>query len=730
MKKIIIATLMLISSYCYADTYKYIFNPMTGHLDKVNVTISSAAYATNSDKLDGYDSSFFLSTNTVISNTQYFISKATSSLDMNNYPIYDAATISIATNSASGYLQIKDNYILVAATTSKTIQEIINQYGNNITYEFLATTISVNSQINIFKNNITIKGQSTGTIFQAEPWANWTAAGHMFYSSGTSGLTLDNFKVTCGTNTGRALDTVLVMKSAHVTLQNLWCDNSDRNGIRVDGSNFVFIDHCKFTNCDNESIWFEGYDNISGTYTGGYQTIITNNIIKGGGALSVIYARNVLVANNMMWNLSDSGIKCAQLNYGISILNNSVNAGTGGGIYIEGTAANGFQISGNSITDCVGVGIELGAVVYAGAITNNTIAGTASTYPGLWIGQYGACRGLNIIGNSIVNPGNGRGAIAFENCSYSLVANNNCTNTTTGKSEWGFKVVLGTGNVVMNNIFGLQDTSDIQVESTARNNVFLNNVCNDSIKFTEVNAALSNSIVNIYQDNKWGFGVSSPTVQVDVAIDARTPLLYVSTITARDNSGVWIGTSSVNGTRFEYDGTMVNVGSATTWDDLQVTLNPATAVYAPTYADYKAGRVIVFSDEPTNEDKIHFVAQLPHRYKIGSNIEPHVHWVGEDNSAGTIAWKIDYTTAAPNQVFATTQSSTTYVANPSTTDLHSYTDIGSIPGDLGISGIIVGTISRNSTNALDTYNGKDVYLLQFDLHFETDMTGSRTEWVK
>jgi len=288
-----------------------------------------------------------------------------------------------------------------------------------------------------------------------------------------------------------------------------------------------------------------------------------------------------------------------------------------------------------------------------GNITNNNIIITGASGDGINVGSYNNCSNLNIIGNTIINRGTNRGSIYAQDMSNSLVALNNCSNTT-AKAGYGFRLDAGTGNVIVSNLSNNHTTADILLAAFTYQNQLLGNVNKDGIKITNNGRE---TCLQTLQDCKWGFGVSSPTVQVDVAIDARTPLLYVSTITAISNSGVWIGTSSVNGTRFEYDGTMVNAGSATTWDDLQVILNPATAVYAPTYADYKAGRVIVFSDEPTNEDKIHFVAQLPHRYKIGSNIEPHVHWVGEDNTAGTIAWKIEYTTAAPSQAFATTQSS-------------------------------------------------------------------------
>lgn len=206
------------------------------------------------------------------------------------------------------------------------------------------------------------------------------------------------------------------------------------------------------------------------------------------------------------------------------------------------------------------------------------------------------------------------------------------------------------------------------------------------------------------------------------------PLSSVMVITSTFT--VEIGTSTQGRTVFEPDGTMRMENDATVWNDVFVELNPASAVYAPTYTDYKAGRVITFSDEAANPDRIHFVTQLPHGYKPGTTIEPHVHWTGEDGTAGQVAWKLDYSTCAINGTFGVTNSTTTYVVKSTTADYHEYTDIGTIAGVTGISTVIMGTLSRDSTAAGDTYNGKSVYLLQFDLHYQSDTIGSRTELTK
>jgi hypothetical protein len=51
-------------------------------------------------------------------------------------------------------------------------------------------------------------------------------------------------------------------------------------------------------------------------------------------------------------------------------------------------------------------------------------------------------------------------------------------------------------------------------------------------------------------------------------------------------------------------------------------------------------------------------------------------------------------------------------------------------GTQGISSMLVCRLARRADNALDTYNGQDVALLEFDIHFQVDGLGSDQEAVK
>jgi len=439
--------------------------------------------------------------------------KATSSLDMNNYPIYDASTISIATNSASGYLQIKDKYILVSATTSKVIQGIINQYGDGVTYEFLAGTISVNSQINVMKNNITLIGQGYGTVFLAEPWANWTTAGHMIYSSGTSGLTIGNMKLDgLAANTGQSKSPITLQRCSYVVIEGTWIDYSDLHGMYIEGSDYVFVTKNLLTNIDNSAIYVYGYDNIVGVYRGYQNKVYDNQIRVASIGIDFIYCRAGIVNGNYIWGTTAWGISCAQVNYGLSLLNNTIFGGAGGGIFFYGTTTNGFTCSANLVS-CGNIGMLVQGDISAGSITNNSIIITG-TNNGIEIGSYNNVSNLNIIGNSIINAGNTKASINAYDMSNSLVAFNNCSNTATGKSEQAFLLQKGTGNVIASNLAYLQDTADYQINAFCYQNQLLGNIAKDGVKIIDNGR---DTCLQTLQDCKWGFGVSSPTATVDVA---------------------------------------------------------------------------------------------------------------------------------------------------------------------------------------------------------------------
>jgi len=170
------------------------------------------------------------------------------------------------------------------------------------------------------------------------------------------------------------------------------------------------------------------------------------------------------------------------------------------------------------------------------------------------------------------------------------------------------------------------------------------------------------------------------------------------------------------------------------WDDLRF---PATAIRLagakpPTSTPLLGGEVLAFSDQSIlgNEEYIFFDVQLSHRWKTASSLYPHVHWVGEDTTAGNVYWRLTYTWADINSAFGAATPIYVEAANVTTgTYVHTMSKFPAISGvgHSGYSGMLLCSLSRYSSNIKDTFTNKLAYLLEIDFHIEMDSLGSPTE---
>jgi len=171
------------------------------------------------------------------------------------------------------------------------------------------------------------------------------------------------------------------------------------------------------------------------------------------------------------------------------------------------------------------------------------------------------------------------------------------------------------------------------------------------------------------------------------------------------------------------------------WDDMRFPVSSLKIPSSnnPTWTAYKSAQVLAFSDQAVegNEEKIYFSAQLPHNYKMGTDLEAHVHWVGEDATVGNVRWSLTYNIAEIGSAFGANINITADVANAAL-NVHNYSDIDSIDmstytdiGDVSI--MIIGELRRNSSHANDTFTSLDAYLLELDFHYQIDKFGSSDE---
>lgn len=180
------------------------------------------------------------------------------------------------------------------------------------------------------------------------------------------------------------------------------------------------------------------------------------------------------------------------------------------------------------------------------------------------------------------------------------------------------------------------------------------------------------------------------------------------------------------------------VGQGTRWDDLRVTLDKGSSSATLSYLSGSSGPQIWYFLNNGTLESMSFVVQLPHSWKEGTTIYPHIHWSPKSTTSGNLEWNLDYSWVNYNpvtpEVFPAITTSSVVATGPFTAKTHLITPLTS--GNTGIDGtgkkissILICRIWRDSGNSNDTY-GSDAGLLFIDFHLQIDGYGSRAEYVK
>lgn len=170
------------------------------------------------------------------------------------------------------------------------------------------------------------------------------------------------------------------------------------------------------------------------------------------------------------------------------------------------------------------------------------------------------------------------------------------------------------------------------------------------------------------------------------------------------------------------------------WDDLRVPaqntkINPAQS--EPAFEQWIDGVFAYhFENDNADDESLHFVAQMPHRYLEGSDFIPHIHWSPDNTNTGNVVWEFEYTIANIDGTFPSTTTDSITVAADGTADKHQVDAFATIDGTgLTISHMIVCRLTRLGTDAADTFTGNAVFL-EFDFHYQVDSAGSATATAK
>ena len=197
----------------------------------------------------------------------------------------------------------------------------------------------------------------------------------------------------------------------------------------------------------------------------------------------------------------------------------------------------------------------------------------------------------------------------------------------------------------------------------------------------------------------------------------------------------------VNKVTISSSGDILLGGDATVWDDLRILYGVVDVPGGtdPDVISWQSGgsgatfKVYAFA----KGDEFFFTQQLPHDYKEGSDLYPHVHWTpgprGNEENGNTVQWRLDYTIADHDTAFGASQTVALPDVCMGTDHVHHKSNAGTISGaGLHISSQLQGRFYRWN-DASDTWagTGNDLPIfLELDFHYTRDSMGSRTITAK
>ena len=182
----------------------------------------------------------------------------------------------------------------------------------------------------------------------------------------------------------------------------------------------------------------------------------------------------------------------------------------------------------------------------------------------------------------------------------------------------------------------------------------------------------------------------------------------------------------------------------TAWEDLRVTLTSAfvPATGGPAYAQFKDDNdsstgVFLPAFDDASDEQVYFTAQLPHSYKLGTDIKPHIHWTPAANgtSGQKVSWGLEYTWAEYGDdygyttiIYANDHTPADATLTAGTHYISAFDDISSSVDS--VSSILVCRLFRDASGNGGTDDlAQDAFAISFDFHFQVEKLGSATEYA-
>jgi hypothetical protein len=184
---------------------------------------------------------------------------------------------------------------------------------------------------------------------------------------------------------------------------------------------------------------------------------------------------------------------------------------------------------------------------------------------------------------------------------------------------------------------------------------------------------------------------------------------------------------ATNNTSFEADGTIVNNGTASTFEDLN--WNPTELVgsgTAPSLINFGSSTIGIAGFSATSTDEITSSAELPHSWKVGSEIQFHFHWYPTTTNVGNALFRLEYLFTKEGVAVTTSTTVDLLVASSGVAwakKSSAFTNIVTT-GVAEFGSQFHFRFARVGGDASDTYTGVTA-VSTVGFHYESDTLGSR-----
>ena len=174
----------------------------------------------------------------------------------------------------------------------------------------------------------------------------------------------------------------------------------------------------------------------------------------------------------------------------------------------------------------------------------------------------------------------------------------------------------------------------------------------------------------------------------------------------------------------------INYEFADLWDDLRfpaTAINPPGLGSDPTFDSTNIG----YAFAPGATNFLYMVAQLPHSYKEGTSLYPHIHWEPSNADTGDVLWRIGWRWRNNGETAAALTTQDLLVPANGTALTLQIDPFGTplAKGNALISSMLDIQLSRIGGDVTDDFTGNAI-LKEFDIHYQLDTPGSLMEFSK